>query len=54
MVNSEFSHDIKPKGLKYINFQTEPRKLMDEKRHFFPYKKQMENDYFKKIKKSFI
>ena len=51
MVNSEFSHDIKPKGLKYINFQTEPRKLMDEKRHFFPYKKQMENDYFEKIKK---
>ena len=50
MVNSEFSHEIKPKGLKYINFQTEPRKLMKEKKHYFPYKKQIENDYFEKMK----
>ena len=44
MVNGEFSHDIKPKGLKYINFQTEPRKLMDEKKHYFPYRIQKEKD----------
>ena len=34
----------------YINFQTEPRKLMKEKKHYFPYKKQIENDYFEKMK----
>ena len=50
MITEEFSHENKPKGLKYINFQTEPRKFMVEKKHFFPYKTQKENDEYNNFK----
>lgn len=44
MVSGDFERIVKPKGLKYINFKTEPRKLLVQKKHIFPYKIQMEKD----------
>ena len=45
LVSSDiYDRTIKPKGLKYIDFKTEPRKLILQKKHYFPYKIQMDND----------
>ena len=39
-----YDRTVKPKGLKYIDFKTEPRKLLLQKKHYFPYKIQMDKD----------
>ena len=50
LTKNEFLHDIKPKGIKYIKFETEPRKFMVEKKHYFPYKEELKKNEIEKNK----